>query len=176
MKNLANIITVLRMVFAAVMVFAAPFSVLFWVCYVCCGLSDIIDGPVARALHRQSDTGARLDSIADMVFALAIAIVAVMYIAIPLWLWLGAAAVAVLRLAGYGIGYCKFKTFSSLHTYLNKAVGGLIFAFPLLYFLLGMTVTGIILCAAAALSAAEELVITIRSKELNRDVKGLLFR
>ena len=174
MKQLANCITFARFLFAVGMVLAAPFSVAFWICYLGGGVSDLLDGPVARYLHIQSDVGAKLDSAADLAFAAAIAVVAVRHIPLPRWLWACAGCIAAVRLAGYGIGFAKYRTFPALHTLANKATGALIFGFPLLYAILGMTAAGIILCAAALLSSVEELVITLNSPTLNRDCKGIL--
>lgn len=168
-KHLPNLITLSRIIFAVMLIIATPFSVAFWVVYICAGVSDMLDGFVARRLDAYSELGARLDSIADVVFAVAIAIVVIFYIPIPLWLIICAAGIALLRLIGYFIGYFKFHTFSSLHTYANKAAGALIFAFPLLYTLLGFTVAAVLLCTVAFLSATEELIITIISKELDQD-------
>lgn len=50
----------------------------------------------------------------------------------------------------------------------------LIFAAPLLYFLFGLRVTGILLCVVAFASACEELIVTVKSKKLNCDCKGIL--
>ena len=176
MKNSANILTASRFLFAAGMVLADPFSAAFWVCYLGGGVSDLLDGPVARILHIQSEAGAKLDSAADLVFAAAIAVVVVRSIPLPAWLWACAGCVAVVRLAGYGVGFVKYHSFSALHTYANKATGALIFAFPLLYALLGLTVSGVILCAAAFFSSVEELIITGSSPTLNRDCKGIYMR
>lgn len=74
MNYIANILTASRFLFAVGMVLEAPFSPVFWVCYLGGGVSDLLDGPVARALHIQSDVGATLDSAADLVFAAAIAV------------------------------------------------------------------------------------------------------
>lgn len=157
------------------MVRVAPFSVLFWLCYLFGGLSDIIDGWIARSFNQQSAVGAKLDSIADMVFAGAIIILAVGNLVFPNWIWIAVAGIAAIRITGYLVGLYKFRTFSSLHTYLNKVTGALIFAFPLLYPILGMTNAGIILCLVAAASSLEELIITVKSKELTRDCKTILF-
>ena len=46
---------------------------------------------------------------------------------------------------------------------------------PRWLWLCGLRFTGIILCTVAFISACEELVIIIKSKELNRDCKGILF-
>lgn len=173
MKNSANILTASRFLFAMGMVLAAPFSAVFWVCYLGGGVSDLLDGPVARALHIQSEVGAKLDSAADLVFAAAIAVVVVRSVPLPAWLWVCAGCIAAVRLAGYGVGFVKCRTFSALHTYGNKATGALIFAFPLLYATLGLAVSGIILCAAALFSAAEELAITVSSPTLNSNCRGI---
>lgn len=77
-----------------------------------------------------------------------------------------------MRLAGYGVGFIKYRAFSALHTYANKATGALIFAFPILYAALGLTASGVILCVAALFSSVEEFAITVSSPMLNRNRKG----
>jgi predicted acetyltransferase/phosphatidylglycerophosphate synthase len=175
-KNTANFITCLRMVFAAGMALAAPFSAAFWICYVCAGLSDLLDGFAARMLGQQSAAGAKLDSIADLVFSAALAFVVLKNIRFPFWLWLWILSIAALRILGYGIGFYKYRAFSALHTYANKATGALIFAFPILYSLLGLTAAGILVCTIALLSSLEEVFLTIKAKELDRDCKGMWLR
>ena len=173
MKNLANAVTISRMAFAVGMLISPPFSIVFWLCYFCGGLSDILDGPIARRLRQTSAAGARLDSVADMIFAASIGIFVLLHIPLPTWLWLCALAIALLRGVSYGIGFYKFRVFSAPHTYLNKATGALLFAFPLLYTLLGLSAAGAFVCLVAFLAAAEEAVITIISQTLERDRKGL---
>lgn len=155
------------------MVLAEPFSAAFWVCYLCGGLSDLLDGAVARKLKAHSPAGAKLDSIADVVFTAALAIVAVGQIQFPAWMWLCAVCIAALRLTSYGIGFIKYHTFASLHTYANKATGALMFEFPILYAVLGLTAMGVLLCAAAVASSVEELIITAKSRQLNRDCRSV---
>jgi CDP-diacylglycerol--glycerol-3-phosphate 3-phosphatidyltransferase len=176
MKNGANILTALRFLFAVGMVLAAPFSTAFWACYLGGGISDLLDGPVARALHFESDVGAKLDSAADLAFAAAIAVVILRNIQLPAWIWVCAGCVAAVRLASYGVGFVKYHTFSALHTYGNKATGALIFVVPILYALFGLTVSGVILCSVALFSSLEELIITISSPTLNRNCKGIYRR
>lgn len=169
-------ITSTRFLFAVGMVLAAPFSTAFWTCYLCGGISDLMDGALARRLKTQSAAGAKLDSVADLFFAAVIAVFTVRYLPFPIWLWIGAAFIAALRLTGYAIGFVKHQTFSALHTYANKATGTLIFTFPVLYAALGLTAAGVILCAAALLSSLEELVITINAPVLNRDCRGIFLK
>lgn len=75
MKHLANVITLSRIVFAVSMILAVPFLPLFWMFCLLAGISDIVDGYVARKFNSQCAMGAKLDSIADLVFALSIFIV-----------------------------------------------------------------------------------------------------
>ena len=173
-KHLANMITITRMVCAAILPFARPFSPLFWSLYAYGGISDLADGPIARALKRQSDFGAKLDSVADAMFFLAVMITVVPAIAFPTWIWICAIAILCLRVTAYLIGYQKYRAFSALHTYANKATGGVLLGAPVLYAAVGVTVTGVILCVFAAFSAFEELLITVLSKDLNRN-RGSIF-
>lgn len=176
MKHSANIITFLRIPLSIAMLFVTPFSEEFWVFYLCSGFTDIMDGFVARKLNQESALGAKLDSIADFIFAVTIAIFAWINIEIPIWLWPCILGIALLRFVSYSVGFCKYHTFASLHTYANKITGALIFTVPLLYSALGLKVTGVILCVVAFLSAMEELVITVKSNKLNRDCKSILIR
>lgn len=136
----------------------------------------MLDGMVARRMRLQSALGAKLDSAADMFFAAAILFVMMRSISIPTWALICAACAAALRIFSYCACACRFRCLRPLHTYANKATGALLFAFPLMYLAMGVTISSAILCAAAILSSAEELAITVRSKELNPDCKGLFFR
>lgn len=174
LEHLPNIITFLRFPLSIAMLVVSPFSALFWIFYLDSGLTDILDGFLARKLHLESTIGAKPDSLADFVFVECLTIFAVINMNIPRWLWLCALAIALLRFVSYGIGFNKYHAFTALHTWANKLTGILIFAAPILYCLCGLRFTGIILCAVAFISACEELVIIIISKELNRDCMGIL--
>ena len=168
-------ISILRIPLSAAMLVVPPFSALFWVLYLSGGLTDILDGFLARKLHLESAIGAKLDSIADFAFAGCLTIYAVKNLNIPRWLWLCALVIALPHFVSYGIGFYKYRAFTALHTWANKLTGILIFTAPILYCLFGLRVTGVILCTAAFVSACEELIVTVKSKELNRDDKGILF-
>lgn len=174
-KNLANIITLTRLIGAVILLFTAPFSFYFWVLYAYCGISDLLDGITARRLSSQSEWGAKLDSISDFALFFAVSIIVFPVVIIPLWIWVGIIFIALLRVLGYWIGFYKYHTFSSLHTYANKAAGLSLFLLPLLYVLLGVNTAGFLVCLLCGISAGEELYITVQSKNLNRDCKGILF-
>jgi len=150
-----------------------PLSVLFFIVYALCCVSDILDGYVARKTKTTSRSGEVLDSIADFIFA---AIVLVIFIPLFAWdrwvvYWIG--TIALTRFLSLGIGFVRYRTVSFLHTYANKFTGIVLVCFPILYWVFGMAVTVFVLCGVASLSALEELAIIIRSKKLNRNIKSV---
>ena len=70
----ANSITVSRMLFSLALLVLPSRSLPFVVLYLLCGLTDVLDGFIARKLHTESEKGAMLDSIADLLFAVVYAV------------------------------------------------------------------------------------------------------
>ena len=66
--NTADIITMLRIAGAMLLVFLRPLSAGFLSVYTITGLTDVLDGWIARRTKAASDFGAKLDSIADLLF------------------------------------------------------------------------------------------------------------
>ena len=73
-KRIPNIISALRILGAASLLLFNLQGTAFWVFYGLCGLSDMLDGYLARKLHAESKTGAVLDSVADICFVACCAI------------------------------------------------------------------------------------------------------
>jgi len=48
MKTIPNCISFSRIIFSLILVFIKPLSVAFYAIYIICGLSDIMDGFIAR--------------------------------------------------------------------------------------------------------------------------------
>ena len=67
----ANLITGTRILCGVALLFCPAFSLPFLVLYLAAGLTDMIDGPVARKTGTVSERGAKLDTTADFVFAAA---------------------------------------------------------------------------------------------------------
>ena len=91
MIHIPNIISALRILGAICLLFLYPAGVAFWVIYGFCGVSDTLDGYLARKLHAESKTGAVLDSVADICFVACCAIRLIPAVRIPtcLWIWAG---------------------------------------------------------------------------------------
>ena len=172
-KNIANCITFTRIVCAVLLVFTDTSTKMFWILYLYGGVSDMIDGMIARGLKQQSNLGAKLDSIADAAFLLAIVIVMAPTVVIRTWIWICIGGIGLIRMTSYLVGYLKYHTFSSLHTYANKATGALLFMVPILYSIFDGTVAIILPGLLAFVSSCEELLITVLYKDFNRDRKSI---
>ena len=68
MTQLPNAITLLRIAGSLGLLLCDVTSVVFWLIYGFCGISDIADGWLARKLKCVTKTGALLDSVADICF------------------------------------------------------------------------------------------------------------
>ena len=104
MNALPNIISAYRGIAALAMLFFPVFSPWFWALYCWGGISDMIDGPLARKLGAVSEVGSRIDSVADLVFVICSAIMVLPSIGLPLWVWLWGAAIGLVKAIGIIIG------------------------------------------------------------------------
>lgn len=173
MKSIPNVITITRILGTVLLLFIRPFSALFFIIYILCGISDILDGMIARKMNLVSKKGQILDSIADFLMVILLLLVFVLNLNLPLWgiYWLF--SIAVIRLTSLGVGFMRYRQLAFLHTYANKLTGAALFCFPFLYVGLGLYTTTILLCFIASISAIEELVINAVSKKLCRDIKSI---
>lgn len=153
---MANIITTSRILLSIALLFVPAVSPAFYALYLAAGITDMIDGWVARKTGTASEFGARLDSAADIVFVAVclIKLLPVMYI--PAWMYVWIVIIAVIRLFNIVSGLIMQKRVVMLHTIMNKVTGFLLFAFPLTVRFVEMTYTTIPLCAVATFAALQE--------------------
>lgn len=176
-KVLPNIISCFRVAGTLALLLTDPLSAYFYVIYTLCGISDVLDGTIARATGNTSEFGAKLDSIADILFytVMLVKILPLLVDALPGWIWYVVAAVIAVRIMAYVVAAFKYRKFASLHTYLNKLTGALIFTVPYFFFGNGSFVFAISMsvCVVAGLASLEELAIHTRAKEYSPDRKYL---
>ncbi len=176
LRAIPNILTALRLCGTVSLLFVEPISGTFFVIYTACGITDVLDGAIARAAHCTSEMGAKLDSIADLSLytVMALRVLPMALKRLRKWVWYWFLAVVVIRVGVYLLAAFKHRRFSSLHTWLNKATG---FAFFLLPYALGWNAFypySIAGCGIASLATAEELAIHLKSKTYDPDKKSLL--
>ena len=153
---MANLITSCRILFSLLLLFFPALSPGFYGLYIAAGLSDMLDGFVARRTNSASPLGARLDSLADLVF-LAICLIKLLpVLALPVWLWVWVGLIALLRLVNILSGFVCRKKLVLLHTRANKLTGALLFLLPLSLGFLNISYIAIPLCALASFAAIQE--------------------
>ena len=153
-KHIANIITSSRIVFSLSLLFIPLSSAWFYVFYLFCGLSDMIDGTVARKTKSASEFGARLDTVSDFVFMTVALIKFVPHLYIPVWLWIG--VITMIKLVNVVWGFIRTKKLISPHTLLNKITGLLLFLLPATISFIDLTYTLPIVCTVATVAAMHE--------------------
>ena len=154
--QIANIITGCRIICSILLLFFPAFSVAFYIIYLFCGFSDMIDGTIARKTNSSSKFGSQLDTIADLVFVVVSMIKLLPVIHIPRWLWIWGGVIAVIKISNIIGGYVSKKQFISLHTIMNKVTGLLLFLLPLTISFVELKYTAIVVCSVATFSAIQE--------------------
>ena len=177
MLSLANGISLARIVLALVLILVKPLSITFFTIYLFCGISDVLDGYVARKTNTVSSLGGKLDSGADLIMALVVCLLLYPYVwpVLPNKIIVWIVIIGFIRLVSLVVVHAKHKTFEILHTYGNKASGILLFVSPffLAYDDININLLAYILCGVASMSAVEELWIHLSSRELQAGKKSI---
>ena len=155
-KKIANIITLCRMIGSIGLLFCPMFSACFYGLYIFCGLTDMVDGTVARKTGAASSFGARLDTVADFLFVIASFVKLIPVIRIPVWTWVWVAVIAVVKLVNLFWGILGRKQIPSLHTIANKATGLCLFLLPLTMPFADLRYTAPVVCVIATIAAIQE--------------------
>ena len=173
--NLPNAITSLRIVGAVAMLFLKPFSVWFYVTFILCGISDALDGVIARAMKCCTDFGTKLDSIADLTFysVMLLRVLPFLWTHLPKYVFIYAGAVIAVRLLCYVYVGVKYHKFASIHTYANKLTSFSLFIIPLVAPTSLLLFFSLAVCTFGAYSSLEELIIHLVSRSYNADTKSI---
>ena len=156
MKNLPNTITILRVLGAVCLLFFDVGSFAFWAIYFACGVSDMMDGYLARRLRCESKTGAILDSLADLVFVACCCYQLIPALVFPNWLWLLGGAIATIKVITQISALVMYKKCLFPHTMANKVTGVLLFVgIPLTVFLESIVPMAVV-AAIATFAAVHE--------------------
>ena len=131
-------------------------AISFTVFYIAAGLSDMLDGFVARKTDTVSKLGARLDTIADFVLVVVCLIKLLPVLRIPAWLYIWIGIIALIKVVNIISGFVVQKRFVAVHSAMNKATGALLFLLPLTILVFPLKNSAIVDCAAATFAAIQE--------------------
>lgn len=176
--NLPNCITAARVIGTLCLLPVQPLSPVFYGLYTLTGFTDVLDGWAARKTGSVSEFGAKLDSLADLIFyaVMLIKIFPILLMELPVEIWYAVAAVLVLRLSAYLAAAVKYRRFAALHTYMNKLTGAAVFCVPYVISLPLMVSVCWVVCAVAFIASGEELLIHLRRRTDCGTVKSIFER
>ena len=164
-RHIPNIITLSRIPMAVALPFVQSSPAIFWTLYLLCGLSDILDGAVARLKGTVSRLGERLDTIADIIFVAVWMVLFIPAINVGRWLWIWTGAIALIKVVNIISGFVMKKGFVAKHTLANKATGILLFLLPIILLWEVIKVPYIILVSLLATFAAVQEGHLIRTEQ-----------
>ena len=172
----ANTITALRIAGTIGLVFLTPFSTAFFAVYALTGVTDVLDGWVARRTHTATAGGAMLDSVADLFFysVMLLKLRYSLWELLPRSIWWAVGAILLIRLCAYGTAAVKYRRWASLHTYLNKLTGAAVFLLPFFLRTPVAAVYGWTVCGIAAAASIEEWLIHCGHESYASNVKTIL--
>ena len=153
---MANTITAIRIVCSIALLFFPVFSPAFYTLYIVAGISDIVDGTVARKTGTVSKFGSKLDTVADFVLVLCCLIKLIPNLHIPTWLIVWIIVIAVIKAFNLISGYALRKEFIALHTVMNKVTGVLLFVLPLTLRVIDLKYSGAVVGVVATFAAIQE--------------------
>ena len=163
MKRLPNLISCSRIALSVVLLFLIDKPVLFTIVYFLCGISDIMDGYLARSLNAKTTLGIKLDSLGDFIFYIVWLFVLLAYVdnGNSGLIIVCVVIVAIIRATNLTITRIKFKQWNVIHTIGNKLTGLVLFILlPICSIANNIPFRSIIIVSIIAfLSALEESVI-----------------
>ena len=102
-------------------------TVPFWTLYVTAGTTDMLDGFLARRWGVESKFGAKLDSLADLVFVISVGYKLFPSLKLPAALWMMIGLIALVKTVNAISSYVVKHRIEFLHTKANKLTGFLLF-------------------------------------------------
>lgn len=156
MKAPANSITILRILCSVALLFCPVFSPAFYALYLTAGVSDMVDGWVARRTHTASELGAKLDTMADIVFVIVCLVKLLPMLDIPVWIYIWIGVIALIKIINIISGFVVQKRFVTVHSTMNKVSGLLLFILPLTISFVDLKYTGAVVCFFTTFAAIQE--------------------
>lgn len=152
----ANVITACRILFSMLMLAFPPFSVCFDAMYVASGMTDMIDGAVARKTGTASAFGSRFDTAADFVFTVSALCKILPVIRVPRWVLAWVLTIALIKILNAVAGFLRSGNLFAEHTTLNRITGLVLFLAPLSFPWIEIQYSAIAVCSIATAAAIQE--------------------
>lgn len=169
-----NILSLLRIICSVLLILLINHQLCFIFLYLVIGLTDILDGFIARKFKMESELGARLDSLADFFFYIILIFIIIKLYSSIITLNYKIALIGIIfvRLLNLFLNKLKYKKIVLVHTIANKISGVLLYFLPLFFFTKNDIIIWIILIVVFT-AAMEEFLITIKYSEVKLNRKSI---
>ncbi len=179
-KLLPNQITGLRIILIVLMWILAFFNlpVLIGFALILAGLTDFLDGFLARRLDLATEFGSKFDSVADNQLFISIFIwVLFFYPEIFIQNYKFILFAVILNGLSLLIGWWKFNRFANLHLYSSKMAALTGYVFLIQLFLIGYHPIPLIICLLVyILSSTEALLLQLMLPSVDEHMGSILFK
>ena len=153
---MANLVTTIRILCSVALLFCAALSPWFYVLYITAGVSDMVDGWVARKTNTVSEFGSKLDTVADILFVVACLVKLLPILHLPVWIYVWVGLIACIKVFNIVYSYVVRKQFLTDHSILNKVTGALLFLLPLTLSVIDVKYSAAVVCVVATVAAVKE--------------------
>ena len=153
---MANIITVIRIICSITLLFFPVFSPAFYILYITAGISDMMDGTIARKTGTESDFGSKLDTAADFILVAVCLIKMIPALDFPMWLIIWIIVITMIKVINIISGFVMRREFATIHSVMNKFTGIALFLLPLTLSIIDLKYSGMFVCALATFAAIQE--------------------
>lgn len=150
---MANAITISRIVSSLILLLCPTLSASFYCVYVLTGITDFLDGFIARRTRTTSQLGAKIDTIADTIFVVVCLIKFLPEIRFPLWIYIWIVVVAIINII---LGFMVNKKYPAVYSVMNKITGVILFLLPLTFARIDLRYSGAFACVVATFAAIQE--------------------
>jgi len=156
MEYIANYISISRAIMSIILLIPETFSIAFSIIYIYCGISDMLDGFIARKSKNESELGARLDSISDIIFVIVamIKILPILNLTIGIIIWI--VFIVFIKIINVICSYIYYRKIVLPHTIANKITGFILFITPFIIVNTNPIIFEIIICSIATFVAVQE--------------------
>lgn len=133
-----------------------PFSIKFFIIYTYCGISDMLDGAIARKTETSTELGSILDGLADLLFIVVcmVKILPLLNISELYWKWIK--VIIFIKAINLIVGYMYYKKLIFFHSIENNVTGFMLFLLPFFMLKIGTNYLETIICLLATFSAIQE--------------------
>ena len=131
----------------------------FNIIYIYCGISDMLDGYIARLTNSETKFGERLDSVSDIVFVIVVVIKTLPFLDLSKEIIIWVIFIFFIKIFNVIYSYVNYKRIEFPHTILNKLIGFILFITPFIIVNNNSIIIEIIICSVATLAAIDENII-----------------